>query len=102
MAEANEWEVGFHRKAQKQKEKLPVSIVAALDLLVAELRTEGPERRNWHHYGLIVGKTDLHHCHLNKGKPRYVAVWKVIDRQVQMMEVRYVGTHENANYRRID
>ena len=90
MAEANEWEVGFHRKAQKQKQKLPVSIVVALDLLVAELRVEGPERTNWHH------------CHLNKGKPCYVAVWKVIDRQVQMMEVRYVETHENANYRRID
>jgi hypothetical protein len=51
---------------------------------------------------LIVGKKDLHHCHLHRGRPCYVAVWKVTDRNVRLMEIRYVGTHENANYRRID
>jgi len=96
------WKVDFTGKARKQKEKLPQSIAAALFALHNELVAEGPDRTNWPHYGKIVGKPDMHHCHLNKGKPRYVAVWKVTDRSVKLMEVRYVGTHEGANYRRID
>ncbi len=99
---APSWSVLFTGKARKQKQKLPKGISAALDLLREELAQAGPERRNWPHYGLIVGKHDLHHCHLNRGKPCYVAVWKVTDREVNIMEMRYVGTHENANYRRID
>lgn len=96
------WSVEFTGKARKQKQKLPKTISAVLDLLWGELERDGPERLKWPHYGLITGKKDMHHCHLNKGKPRYVAVWKVINRNVRLMEIRYVGTHENANYRRID
>jgi len=96
------WSVEFTGTARKQKQKLPKTISASLDLLWGELERDGQERRNWPHYGLIVGKQDMHHCHLNKGKPCYVAVWKVINRDVRRMEIRYVGTHENANYRRID
>ena len=96
------WTVAFTGKARKQKNKLPKAISSALDLLYGELEQEGPERQNWHHYGKITGKPDTHHCHLNKGKPRYVVVWKVTDRTVQLMEIRYVGTHENADYGRID
>ncbi|WP_028317267.1 type II toxin-antitoxin system RelE family toxin [Desulfobulbus elongatus] len=96
------WTVKFTSKARKQKDKLPADIAAALYTLRRELEAGGPERGHWPHYGRIVGKKDVHHCHLNKGKPRYVAVWKVIDRTIQLIEVRYVGTHENADYRRID
>jgi mRNA-degrading endonuclease RelE of RelBE toxin-antitoxin system len=96
------WQVDFTGKARKQKDKLPAAIAAALYVLRKELEAEGPDRTNWHHYGKITGKPDMHHCHLNKGKPRYVAVWKVTDRAVKLMEIRYVGTHENADYRRID
>ena len=96
------WLVKFTGKARKQKQKLPKAISSVLDLLWGELEREGPERRNWPNYGLIVGKKDIHHCHLNKGRPRYVAVWKVADKNVRVMEIRYVGTHENADYRRID
>ena len=104
MTETQEtpWAVAFTGKARKQKEKLPRDIAAALYTLYSELKAEGPERTNWPHYGKITGKPDMHHCHLNKGRPTYVAVWKVTDRAVKLMEVRYVGTHEGANYRRID
>ncbi|MBQ4566562.1 MAG: cytotoxic translational repressor of toxin-antitoxin stability system [Desulfovibrio sp.] len=102
LCDTKDWQVSTTGKARKQKERLPSPIKDALYLLEIELRTLGPERTNWHHYGKIVGKTDMHHCHLNKGKPRYVAVWKVTDRTVKLMEIRYVGTHENANYRHID
>ncbi len=96
------WHVKFTGKARKQKDKLPIGVVGALYALQKELEAEGPERKNWPHYGKITGKPDMHHCHLNKGRPCYVAVWKVTDWSVRLMEIRYVGTHENANYRRID
>jgi hypothetical protein len=35
------------------------------------------------------------------GQPAYVVIWKVTDLKVRIMEIRYVGTHENADYRRI-
>ena len=96
------WQVKFTGKARKQKEKLSAAIAAALYSLRKELEADGPERINWPHYGKLTGKPDMYHCHLNRGRPRYVAVWKVTDRSVNLMEIRYVGTHENANYRRID
>ena len=95
------WAVEYTGKAKKQKDKLPQNMTAALLILQKELEWEGPEQPEWHHYGKIAGKKDVHHRHLNKGKPRYVVVWKVTDRTVQLMEIRYVGTHENADYRRI-
>ena len=48
------------------------------------------------------GKKGYYHCHLNKGHPRYVAVWKVTDYEIRLMEIRYVGSHENADYQRIN
>jgi hypothetical protein len=44
------------------------------------------------------GEKDTFHCHLNKGRPTYVVVWKVLDKDQKIMEVLYVGTHENAPY----
>jgi hypothetical protein len=56
----------------------------------------GPVRGTWPNYGKL--SQIRHHCHLKKGHPTYVAVWEVRDRQVQIIEVLYVGTHENAPY----
>jgi hypothetical protein len=98
------WRVDFGGKAKKQKEQLPDDIAFILDTLVYELITDGPERSNWPHYGKIKGQgknVDMRHCHLNKSRPVYVAVWVVKDGLMQILEVRYVGTHENADYRRI-
>ncbi len=98
------WQVDFSNRADKQKEKLPDAMKAALDLLRSELKTNGPIRHNWPSYGKIKGTKkgiDMHHCHLNKGQPCYVVVWVVIDKDVQILEVRHVGTHEKTDYRRI-
>ena len=46
-------------------------------------------------------KPAMFHCHLNKGKNRYVAVWRVQDFTITIMEMHYVGTHEGANYKRL-
>lgn len=95
------WDVKFTAKAKKQVRYLPKDVYSILQFLVLEIRTSGAERRQWHNYGKLKGKKDCYHCHLKKGNPTYVVVWKVTDKMAHIVEVRYVGTHEKANYRRI-
>lgn len=95
------WTIKFSAGVRKQKDKMPLDMVERFYILVRELEQEGPVQPEWHHYGKLSGKKDVHHCHLNKGKPRYVVVWKVEDRQVNIMEILYAGTHENADYRHL-
>jgi mRNA-degrading endonuclease RelE of RelBE toxin-antitoxin system len=95
------WEVRFTNKAAKQAKKLPWEIVENLGVLVRELRTHGPERTNWPNYGKLKGKESCHHCHLRKGRTTYVAVWQAEYPEKNQVVIRYVGTHEGADYRRI-
>jgi cytochrome c len=102
--ESGPWQVSFSGKAEKQKEKLPETIKSALNLLRRKLVEEGPERRNWPHYGPAKARAKMLicvHCHLNKGRTVYVAVWPAVDNIMRILEVRCVGTHENEDYRRI-
>ncbi|NCC85622.1 MAG: cytotoxic translational repressor of toxin-antitoxin stability system [Clostridia bacterium] len=92
------WTVRITKKVKKQAACLPERIQTALRLLIREVHEFGPVRANWHHYGKLKGMDGMHHCHLNKGKPRYVAVWKETGDGVQLVEIRYVGTHEKAPY----
>ncbi|MDR1045495.1 MAG: cytotoxic translational repressor of toxin-antitoxin stability system [Candidatus Adiutrix sp.] len=105
MTEASSpWAVDFTGPSKKQKENLPEDIYSLLLALKTALEWKGPERKEWPHYGKLAGKgknQDYRHCHLNNNRPVYVVVWKVVDMAVQVMEIRYVGTHENADYRRI-
>jgi hypothetical protein len=99
-----DWEVRITGKARKQVEKLPPGMAEQLKALLLDLRGNGPEAKSWPHSGPLKGKKEpgWYHCHLNKGKPRYVAIWQVIDNVARLMEVRYAGTHENAKYRQIN
>jgi Cytotoxic translational repressor of toxin-antitoxin stability system len=87
------WRVDFSSKAAKQVRKLPESERSKLRALVVELMQLGPVRGTWPNYSKLGG--ELHHCHLSR---RYVAVWEVVDRQVRIMEMRYVGSREKAPY----
>jgi hypothetical protein len=91
----------FTSKAEKQAKNVPPKVRESLFALVLEIRKLGPTRTTWHNYGKIRGKKDCYHCHLKKGKPTYIAIWKVTDKESKLVEVRYVGTHENADYGRI-
>ncbi len=96
------WVVRFSRGSAKTYEKLKrsgqkkPSIIDLVDLLSLELRKFGPERADWPNYGKL-SKND-YHCHLKKGRPTYVACWKVVDEKMKEIEVYYVGTHEGAPY----
>lgn len=96
-----DWTVKFTGKARKQKDKLPERYQAALDALRRDIEISGPVLAGWPNYGKLKGKPGYHHCHLNKGKPRYVAVWRVSDNIIHLVEIRYVGTHEKADYGKI-
>ena len=98
---SQKWSVELSRDAEKQYNKLKrngskPSITDVINLLIIEMRKEGPYRNNWSNYGPL--EEDEFHCHLKKGKPTYVACWKVIDKENQLIEVYYVGTHESAPY----
>ena len=95
------WDVRFRGKVVKQMRKLPESLQMAVRFLVKDLQLNGPLARNWPNFGKLQGPTDCYHCHLKKGRPTYVAVWQVLDQELQLIEVRYVGTHEGADYRRL-
>ncbi|MDX9710874.1 MAG: cytotoxic translational repressor of toxin-antitoxin stability system [Trichloromonas sp.] len=90
------WNVHFSRQAQKQTDRLPVKIQGILQALVIDLEENGPVRGNWANYGKLTSLR--HHCHLKKGKPCYVAVWEVADKEMKLIEVIYAGTHEKAPY----
>ena len=82
--------------AAKQYEKLPQSVRDNIGALVTEISLVGPVRGNWPNYSKLVDGE--HHCHVKKGKPTYVVVWREEKGQIRVVEVIYAGTHEKAPY----
>lgn len=91
-----DWTVTIHRRALKPIGKLPTRVRNSLVALIRAIETDGPVRGDWPNYGKLGGQR--HHCHLKKGSPTYVAVWEVRNREVKLVEITYVGTHEKAPY----
>ena len=92
------WTVGFSAKAARQVPKLPERIRERFMALVRSLQVSGPGQPAMPHFGKLKNQGETYHCHLNKGRPVYVAVWRVNGNQIKFMEVTYVGTHEKAPY----
>ncbi|NBX91964.1 MAG: cytotoxic translational repressor of toxin-antitoxin stability system [Proteobacteria bacterium] len=90
------WTVDITKKAAKSIENLPQSVRENLRVLTLEIQTVGPVRGNWPNYSKL-GENE-HHCHIKKGRPTYVACWRVVNKTTQVVEVYYAGTHENAPY----
>ena len=90
------WKVTIKKSVAKQLAKLPSSVRKSLALLMREMEICVPVRGNWPNYRKLT--EDIHHCHLKKGKTTYVALWTMMDREVRLIEVTYVGTHEKAPY----
>jgi len=93
------WTVEFTSKAAKMTAKLPPRIQERLNALRKAIEITGPVQPSIVHFGKLRGWRDAtYHCHLNKGRPTYVAVWQVRDRALCLVEVIYAGTHEKAPY----
>lgn len=90
------WTVKLTNKAAKQYKKLPKVVRDGVDALMMEIRVGGPVRGNWPHYSKLADTE--HHCHVKRGRPTYVAVWREDKREVRLVEVIYAGTHEQAPY----
>ena len=90
------WTVEVTRRAQRQISGLPVRVQQRLVALLREIEVQGPVRGNWPNYSRLGPRR--HHCHLQKGRPTYVAVWEVQAQQTRLVEITYVGTHANAPY----
>jgi len=94
-----QWTVEFTAKAAKQTRGPPRRIAERLDALRKAIEYGGPLQPTMPNFGKLKNRPgDVYHCHLNKGRPTYVAVWQVRKHSVQLVEVTYVGTHENAPY----
>ena len=91
-----EWTVEFTNKVRKQKQKLPRRIQELLFQLVREIAVGGPVRGDWPNYSKLSASE--HHCHLKKGNPTYVAIWREDKGQIRFVEVIYAGSHEKAPY----
>ena len=88
------WTVRVHKKAAKQIKKLPERVKAVWEVLRADLEVKGPAPgKAWKNYSKL--SETKHHCHL---KYSWVACWEVLDDEIRLMEVYYVGSREDAPY----
>jgi len=90
------WTVVFSGRAKKQAGKLPERVRGLLFQLACEIESSGPVRGDWPNYSKLSG--NRHHCHLRKGRPTYVAVWREFAHTIGLVEVIYAGSHEKAPY----
>jgi hypothetical protein len=93
------WVVLLTANVRQTLKRLPKGIDEIFQFLLAENSRSGPVQASWPNYGKL--RDDCHHCHLKKGRPTYVAVWRVLSKQDRMIEVTYVGSHEKARYGRL-
>ncbi len=91
-----QWSVNLSKKVVKALNRLPENVKFSLIALIREIEVKGPVRGNWPNYSRLG--SNRHHCHLKKGKTTYIAIWQVIDKEIRIVEVNYVGTHEKAPY----
>jgi len=100
--ESTAWKIYYSNKAKKSALSLPVKAKIQLDLLAKEMQECGPYRKNWPHYGPLKKGPDVpknaFHCHISSGRPTYVVCWIVEDKKLKIVEIFYVGSHENSPY----
>lgn len=88
-----DWEVSVSSRMLKKIERLPPKVRKLWQVLARDLKILGPIQHEWPNYSKLGD--DLFHCHLNY---RYVAVWKLVNKEIRLLEVTYVGSRENAPY----
>jgi mRNA-degrading endonuclease RelE of RelBE toxin-antitoxin system len=87
------WQVAFVSRAAKQAKKLPQRERDILVRLVRDLQLFGPVQPSWKNFSKL-GKHE-YHCHLSY---KWVACWRVNDGELELIEIYYAGSRENAPY----
>jgi mRNA-degrading endonuclease RelE of RelBE toxin-antitoxin system len=87
------WEVRVHKQAEKRSRKLPANVRILFGALLRDLRISGPNQHEWPNYSKLTN--GRYHCHLNYS---FVAVWELVDKEIRILEVTYVGSREDAPY----
>lgn len=102
MVEEPVWKIFYTRAAYKQLKLLPERVLDSLTLLIRNMESKGPIQNDWPHFSPL-GKTknipvNSYHCHIKSGRPTYVVCWQITNKTIKIIEIFYVGTHENAPY----
>ena len=92
----SKWGVRITGQAKKAPKSLQKKTFNSFLALLIQLE-DGPNKSEWPHFGELKGKKGLFHCHIERGRPTYVACWRA-DKKNRVIEVYYVGTHEKAPY----
>lgn len=96
------WEVFMTAKAFKQKHDLPEDVAAELWRLMLDIERLGPIQKSWSHFSALKKDKRIpdgsYHCHIKSGRPTYVVCWRVENKKIKIVEIFYVGTHENTPY----
>ncbi len=72
---------------------MPKQAQVLFKTLVVDLAKYGPIQHEWPNYSRLT--QGRFHCHLNY---RYVAVWVEENDELNIIEVTYVGSREDAPY----
>jgi hypothetical protein len=92
----DKWRVTVIGQAKKAKKNLPGKTHDTFTLLLFDLEL-GPIKNDWPNFSDLKGMKGYYHCHIEKGRPTYVACWTA-DKKTKIIEVYYAGTHKNAPY----
>lgn len=87
------WTVRVNKKAAKRAKTMPKNTQSIFDALVRDLMITGPVQTEWPNYSKLPG--GRHHCHLTYS---FVVVWEVVENELRILEVLYVGSREDAPY----
>jgi mRNA-degrading endonuclease RelE of RelBE toxin-antitoxin system len=87
------WNVRIHKQAEKRARKLPANVRILFGTLLRDLSLDGPIQPEWPNYSKLTH--GRYHCHLNYS---FVTVWEVVDKEIRILEVTYVGSREDAPY----
>lgn len=97
-----QWHIESTTKLEKLIKNLPAHVHPIIFALLKDIEDFGPHQLSWPNYSPLKKGNgiprDSFHCHLKKGKPTYVACWRILNKKCKLIEVYYVGTHENAPY----
>lgn len=90
------WHVIVTGQAKKARKNLPKETHDTFIALLFDLKS-GPIKYEWPNFSKLQGMKNHFHCHIEKGRPTYVACW-LEDKKNKTIEVYYAGTHEKAPY----